>query len=176
MLKVCSSSLKSCTYKQVKYQCEVHLFTCCLFNQCTVTQSICLSCMNVLPPTYTAGDDYIIGVAPFTATFAPGETTATVLIPIRDDSVLESKESFDVLLSIPEQAASLGVRAGNRNRSTVWIDDDDSLVVVFDPITYIVNEHEGPAKISLKANATASFEYAVLVDTSDVSAKGEIHS
>ena len=51
--------------------------------------------------SYPAGDDYLIGVAPFSATFASGETSATILIPIRDDSVLEELESFFAGLSIP---------------------------------------------------------------------------
>ena len=120
-----------------------------------------------------AGDDYIVVVAPFTAIFAPGETTATVLIPIRDDSVLEPRESFDALLSIPEQSASLGVRAGSRDRSTVWIDDDDILEVVFDPVDYEVSEGNGSVLLRLKANGSASFDYTVQVNTSDGSANGE---
>ena len=111
-------------------------------------------------------------MAPYTATFAPGETTATVVIPIRDDSVLEPPESFDALLSIPGPAASLGVQAGGRDRSTVWIDDDDKLEVVFDPTSYRVNEDGVTACLTLKANGTASFDYSVTVETVDGTAAG----
>ena len=110
-------------------------------------------------------------MAPYTATFAPGETTATLLIPIRNDSCPEQRESFDALLSIPEQAASLGVRAGSRNRSTVWI-DDDKLEVVFDPTSYRVNEGDESVTLTLKANGTASCNFTVTVETSDGTATG----
>ena len=138
----------------------------------------CLMCMNnyiiiLIPSLYAAGEDYLIGVAPYTATFAPGETTATVLIPIRNDSCPEPRESFNALLSIPGPAASLGVRASNRNRSTVWIDDDDCLEVVFDPTSYSVNENDGVACLTLKANGTASCNYSVQIDTLDGTATGK---
>ena len=122
--------------------------------------------------SYPAGDDYLIGVAPFTATFASGESSATVLIPIRDDTVVEELESFFAGLSIPGPAASLGVKAGARDNATVYIDDDDSLEVVFDPISYNVSESDGEVTLTLRASSTASFDYTVQVDTSDGSATG----
>ena len=123
--------------------------------------------------SYPAGDDYL-GVAPFSATFASGETSATVVIPIRDDSVLERLESFFAGLSIPGPAASLGVKAGERDNATVYIDDNDSVEVVFDPISYNVSESDGEVNLTLRANSTASFDYTVQVDTSDGSATGGI--
>ena len=122
--------------------------------------------------SYPAGDDYLIGVASFTATFASGESSATVLIPIRDDFVLEKLESFFAGLSIPGPAASLGVKAGARDNATVYIDDDDSLEVVFDPISYNVSEGDGEVTLNLSANGTASCDYTVQIDTSDGSATG----
>ena len=124
--------------------------------------------------SYSAGDDYLIGVTPFSATFASGETSATVLIPIRNDSVLEELESFFAGLSITGPAASLRVKAGARDNATVYIDDDDSIEVVFDPISYSVSESDGEVNLTLKASRAASFDYPVQVDTSDGSAIGEI--
>ena len=113
-------------------------------------------------------------MAPFSATFASGESSATVPIPIRDDFVLERLESFYCGLSIPGPAASLGVKPGGRNNATVCIDDNDSVEVVFDPISYNVSEGDGEVTLTLRANSTASFDYTVQVDTSDGSATGEI--
>ena len=113
-------------------------------------------------------------MAPFSATFDSGESSAIVLIPIRDDSVLERLESFFAGLSIPGPAASLGVKVGARDNATVYIDDNDSVEVVFDPISYNVSESDGKVTLTLRANSTASFDYTVQVDTSDGSATGEI--
>ena len=123
---------------------------------------------------YPAGDDYLIGGTPFSTTFASGESSAFVLIPIRDDSVLEKLESFFAGLSIPGPAASLGVKAGARDNSTVYIDDNDSVEVVFDPISYNVSECDGEVNLTLRANSTASCDYTVCINTSDISATGEI--
>jgi uncharacterized protein with FMN-binding domain len=142
------------------------------FAKCTLTSNCATSTEYsvVVSPengNATAGEDYIIDLAPYTVTFAPGETTATVMIPIRNDTCPEQKESFDALLSIPEQAASLGVRTGSRDRSTVWIDDDDSLEVVLEPASYNVSEDDGLVCLILKANGTASCNFTVTVETSD---------
>ena len=66
------------------------------------------------------------------------------------------------------------MKAGARDNATVYIDDDDSVEVVFDPISYNVSESDGEVTLTLRANSTASFDYTVQVDTSDGSAIGEI--
>ena len=120
-----------------------------------------------------AGLDYT-GVVRGTATFRAGETTATVQVPILEDDDLEGPESFIANLSIPDLAGSLGVRAGPRDSATVTIEDNDEVVVVFDPIAYNVSEGDGEVTLTLRARNTASFDYTVQVDTSDGSAIGGI--
>ena len=93
-------------------------------------------------------------------------------IPILEDDDLEGPESFVANLSIPDLAVSLGVLAGPRDSATVTIEDNDGVVVVFDPIAYNVSEGDGEVTLTLRASSTASFDYTVLVDTSDGSATG----
>ena len=93
-------------------------------------------------------------------------------VPILEDDELEGLESFIANLSIPDSASSLGVLAGPRDSATVTIEDNDGVVVVFDPITYNVSEGDGEVTLTLRASSTASFDYTVLVDTSDGSATG----
>ena len=64
-------------------------------------------------------------------------------VPILEDDDLEGLESFVANLSIPDSAGSLGVRAGPRDSATVTIEDNDRVVVVFDPISYNVSEYDG---------------------------------
>ena len=67
--------------------------------------------------TATAGSDYT--AASGTVTFAPGETTQTILVSTTDDTVEESSESFFVNLS----AASGAVIQDGQGEATI-IDDD----------------------------------------------------
>ena len=69
------------------------------------------------------GEDFTGGT--YTATFQAGSTTASVSIPITNDSVLEGTESFNGSLSIPQAAADLKVTAGSADTATVNILDDD---------------------------------------------------
>ena len=97
-------------------------------------------------------------------------------VPILEDDDLEGLESFVASLSVPDSAGSRGVRAGPRDSATVTIEDNDDLVVVFDPISYNVSEGDGEVTLTLRASSTASFDYTVQVDTSDRSATGGILS
>ena len=57
-----------------------------------------------------------------TISFGPGEITALISIPIRDDTTEEADETFSLVLSDPTGGASLGI-----NVATVTIEDDDKL-------------------------------------------------
>lgn len=59
--------------------------------------------------TATAGVDYTASSA--TLTFATGETTKTVYIPILNDAIIDGGESFSVILSSPTNGARLGAQA-----------------------------------------------------------------
>ncbi len=52
--------------------------------------------------TATAGEDYMARSG--TVSFAPGETTKTIAVPVIDDSLTEPEERFSVLLNHPENA------------------------------------------------------------------------
>jgi hypothetical protein len=49
--------------------------------------------------TAVAGGDFQIPAAPFALTFAPGITTQTIAVPILDDTLDESDETFDITLT-----------------------------------------------------------------------------
>lgn len=61
-----------------------------------------------------------------TLSFAANETTRTLTLSIRDDSVVEEEESFQVTLSNPTNGAELG---GQRTAEVVILDNDSSTVV-----------------------------------------------
>lgn len=94
--------------------------------------------------TATAGSDYVDAAT--TATFAAGETTATVRIALIDDAAAEATEQFDVVLSAPN-GASLG-----DGRGTVTITDGD-VAPPADPVVSIAgvtaSEADGVANLTL---------------------------
>lgn len=67
----------------------------------------------------TAGSDYTPVTG--TLTFGPGETSKSFTVPVLNDSIHESDESFRVVLSNPAGGAALGSPAN----ATVTIADDD---------------------------------------------------
>jgi uncharacterized delta-60 repeat protein len=69
--------------------------------------------------TATAGSDYsaVSGVL----SFAAGETTKNIVIPIADDSAVEGNETFSVTLSAPS-----GANLGSPSSATITIVDNDS--------------------------------------------------
>jgi hypothetical protein len=70
--------------------------------------------------TATAGSDYT-AVGPVTLTFAPGQTTQTVIVPVLGDTLKEPDETLTVTLSGAGNA-TIGVGQG---LGTILNDDDD---------------------------------------------------
>ncbi|MBA4285858.1 MAG: hypothetical protein C0434_10045, partial [Xanthomonadaceae bacterium] len=68
--------------------------------------------------TATSGTDFTGGSA--TASFAPGETSKSVALSVRGDTVIEEDETFFVTLSSPSTGTALG-----RSQATGTIIDDD---------------------------------------------------
>ena len=118
-----------------------------------------------------AGQDYTGGS--YTATFLAGQTTASVSIPITDDTTAELTEDFSAVLTIPAAAASQGITKGAADTATINILDDDPVEVVFNPTQYTVNEGDGVVTLTLNANNSASFAYTVEVVTQDGTATGK---
>ena len=118
-----------------------------------------------------AGQDYTGGS--YTATFLAGQTTASVSIPITNDTTAEPTEDFTAVLIIPATAASQGITKGVADTATIDIIDDDPVEVVFNPTQYTVNEGDGVVTLTLNAGKVASFEYTVEVETQDDTATGK---
>ena len=118
-----------------------------------------------------AGQDYTGGS--YTATFLAGQRTASVSIPITDDTTAELTEDFSAVLTIPATAASQGITKGAADTATIDITDDDPVEVVFNPTQYTVNEGDGVVTLTLNANNSASFAYTVEVGTQDGTATGK---
>ena len=106
-------------------------------------------------------------------TFLAGETTASVSIPINNDTTAELTEDFSAILTITATAASQGITKGAADNATIGITDDDPVEVVFNPTHYSVNEGDGVVTLTLNADKAASFEYIVEVVTQDGTATGK---
>ena len=116
------------------------------------------------------GSDFHAGG--YQATFSSGETTTTVAIPITDNDVAELPETFNLSLTIPAAASSIGVRKGVADTATITIRDNDPAIVNFSSTQYTVNEGDGSVTVALTAIRVASFDYIVDVSTQDGTATG----
>ena len=122
----------------------------------------------------TDGSDYTGGR--YNVTFVEGSSQGELRIPIIDNDQYETEEEFTATLTIPESAAEIGVEAGEDDEATVTINDNDEQIVIdFDPVSYTVNEDDGFAILTVKASKSSSTPYTVMVDTQDGSAVGECH-
>lgn len=99
--------------------------------------------------TAVAGSDYTSSSG--TLTFNDGETTKSISVPILNDSIYESNESFAVVISNPSNGTISNANA------TVTITDNDSLIS-FSPSTYNVEETAGIVALTVyrSANTTGS--------------------
>ncbi|MEA5536849.1 Calx-beta domain-containing protein, partial [Crocosphaera sp. XPORK-15E] len=90
--------------------------------------------------TATAGSDY--NNSPVTVTFANGETSKLVTIPIIDNNVYEPTETVNLTLSNPTGGATLGTQ----NTAILNIIDNDAVpgTIQFSNTTYSINENGIP--------------------------------
>lgn len=101
----------------------------------------------------TAGSDYTAPAT--TVTWASGDTTKTITIPIIDDSVAEGtgQETIQLQLSNP----TAGVTLGSLSSATVTIVDNDT-AVQFSQASYTVAEQNGSAQVYItRVGAPAAF-------------------
>ncbi|MCC7376001.1 MAG: PKD domain-containing protein [Verrucomicrobiales bacterium] len=84
--------------------------------------------------TAIAGEDFAISRG--SITFAPGVATATLRVPMLDDSQIEGIENFRIVLSAP----SGGLQLGSQREIRVAIDDDDRPLTHY---TLTVNQSPG---------------------------------
>src|SRR5262249_38381845 len=102
---------------------------------CDGSVSVNYATSNGSPP---AGSDYTATAG--TLTFAAGETTKTVAIPITNDTLVEGDETVNLTLSSPTGGATLGGQAA----ALLTIHDDDTAqpgALQFSNANYSVNEN-----------------------------------
>ena len=76
-----------------------------------------------MPFSSQAGDDFVS--QQYNLNFPPGQTRVELMINITDDNVIEAMESFQLLLSIPDDLISKGAQVGPNAAATVTIMDND---------------------------------------------------
>ena len=128
------------------------------------------------PGTATAGADYTATSG--TVTFAPGDTAKTISVPIVDDDVEDSGETFSVTLSNPA-----GATLGNHTATgTIHNNDDDGSETPGDALTAsfegVPEAHGGPDSeaftFRVRFNLEPRVSYKVLRDESFAVTGGEV--
>ncbi len=110
---------------------------------------------NTVDASAKAGSDYTAksGIL----TFAAGETSKTVSIPIINDSVIEPTEVFGVVLT----SATGGAVIGARTWAVVTIVDDDTPVVQFAAAKSTANEDDGTVTVAVTRTGGTALPFAV---------------
>jgi len=114
--------------------------------------------------TATAGSDYT--AVDQTVTFAAGETSKTVSVPVTDDSSIEGNETVQLSLSSP----SAGVMLGSPSTATLTIVDNDR-AFAFSSATYSVGEASGHATVKINRTGLTSGSDSVHFATAHGTAK-----
>jgi glucose/arabinose dehydrogenase len=126
--------------------------------------------------TATAGSDYAARSG--TVSFAAGETTKTITVPITNDTTPERNETFAVTLSNP-----VGATLGSKNRITQTINDDDvgsfALETVVtgltQPTDFAWNPSQTRMYIAEKGGVVRVFENGQLAATPFIDISGEVN-
>ena len=118
-----------------------------------------------------------------TLSFAPGVTTQTVRVPIGNDVVAESTESFGLTLSNAKDASGAVVSIANTTASAIIIDNDTKVADINSNGTIdnnekaslsvrdvVVDEKAGIATFDLILSKAASTAFSVAYSTADASA------
>jgi hypothetical protein len=113
----------------------------------------------------TSGKDY----TPVSTilTFAEGEATKTIRIPLLDDTIFEPSETIKTTLSLPTGGAT--VPAAAASAVVTILNDDLGGTIQFSSATYRASESGGPAAITVtRTGGTASavtVKYATVAET-----------
>ena len=115
--------------------------------------------------TASSGEDYI--AASGDLTFAPGELVKDIAVTLVDDNQWEPDETFDIVLSLPENQPDdcKGAKLGDPSVSTITIiNDDDPGTLCFTQDNFVVNEKDGKVTITVKrkngSDGTITCKYA----------------
>ncbi|MEO8033741.1 MAG: Calx-beta domain-containing protein [Acidobacteriota bacterium] len=98
-----------------------------------------------------------------TITFAPGETAKTITVPIFDDVLTETNESFSIALSNPTNAIFQGY--SSPATTVTIIDDEPASFVAFSPSSYVVPESAGSAVLTVMRSGSLSQAATVTYET-----------
>jgi hypothetical protein len=120
---------------------------------------------NAVSVAYATADGTAVASSDYTAksgtlNFAAGQTTASIAVPITNDSTSESPETFSVTLSFPNGGALLGPNS----KTTITIYNGNRPAVQFSAAAMAVHENAGPAKVTVQrtgnTDVTVSVQYA----------------
>jgi hypothetical protein len=101
-----------------------------------------------------------------TLTFAPGETSKVISIPVTNDTSVEGNEVFSISLKNPAGGATLG----SITKAVVTIIDDDS-AIEFGTSNYVVDESAGYVTITLVRKGSTTGTATVDLNISSGSAE-----
>jgi hypothetical protein len=114
--------------------------------------------------TATAGDDY--ETTSGTLTFAAGQTSQEIDVPITDDSVFEDDETLELNLSNPSGGAVLGTPA---TTTVTVLNDDEAALLSFDRANSRVQENVGAVEVTVVRSGNvavpATVDYAATAGT-----------
>ncbi len=108
----------------------------------------------------TSNNDYTAN--PLSVSFAAGEATKTITVPIMDDRVYESDEIFNITLTNPSHGTLLGT---HQSTAVTIVNDDPLSYIGFDQSYYLDEEDKGTIRIfltrfgNLYQSASADFVY-----------------
>ena len=88
--------------------------------------------------TATAPADYTVGTG--TVTFAAGDTSRTIAVPLQDDAVTEPTETFELTLSRTGTTDTEDVELKDATATGTITDDDAVLSLTVRPTTISENE------------------------------------
>ncbi len=110
--------------------------------------------------TATAGDDFTATSG--TLNFKDGETSKEIVVPIINDTISETDETFSIAIGNAVGAVLGGIRT-----AIVTIEDNDAtelITLAFSQAEYNLSEDQGEASITVirtgNSNGTVSVEYA----------------
>jgi glucose/arabinose dehydrogenase len=100
-------------------------------DQATITVNRTGATDQAVSVDYATSDDYAREGLDYVATsgtltFKPGEASKTLTIPIKNDDLLELKESFNLTLNNPN-----GIELGAKNTARLFIEDEDKSPFIF---------------------------------------------
>ncbi|WP_339682931.1 Calx-beta domain-containing protein [Gimesia maris] len=133
----------------------------------TLTVSLSNSASTPIQIDYSTADDTAVQTEDYsliseTLTFAPGEVTKTIIVPITDDFQAEDQEQFFVNLS--NLQTSIPDSSIQKSKSVITILDNDQYYLTIDDQT--VNEADGTATLTVTLDralpALLTVEYSTL--------------